>query len=165
MECTWSRGPAFWSRRQTKAAKCRPMRVCRHLRSLLLVGGRHHHRQQVAKCIDGDVRLTALLSLVRVIARSCTAFRRGLQGPSVEDGRWRPGVPVLCHAEQFLQVLDDGFERASLKPSLGLIVDRVPGRELVGLELLPSREVQPTRLRRLLQNSIACRAHVSPSGT
>ena len=51
----------------------------RHLRALLLVGGRHQQRQQVAQGVDGGMDLRSLAPLVPVVAGARAALGGRLQ--------------------------------------------------------------------------------------
>jgi hypothetical protein len=77
------------------------------------------------------MRLRAFLSFMTVISSPTAAFQRGLERAGIaHDSRGLSSTP-LRQAQQFSQVVDDGFKRASLEPALGLVVGGVPGRELV----------------------------------
>ena len=51
--------------------------------------------------------------------------------PVEDDGRGRGG-PVQQHALQLVQIVHDGFEYAGIPPAGPLLVDRRPGRQVVG---------------------------------
>ena len=47
-------------------------------------------------------------------------------------GGRRLGIPALGEAEHGAEVVDDGLEAAGGEPAAGLLVDRRPGREVLG---------------------------------
>ena len=57
------------------------------LRALLLVSRSHFHREQMPQSVHRYVHLAAFAALVAIVAGPASAFRRGLQGASVHDGR------------------------------------------------------------------------------
>src|SRR5262245_60087566 len=76
--------------------------------------------------------LGSLAALVAVISRPGTAFRRALHGPAVHDGRRRLRGPALTQSQDGPEVMDHGLEAAGVDPPKGLLVDRLPRREMVG---------------------------------
>ena len=54
-----------------------------------------------------------------------------LQGAPVQDHGAGPGLAPARDAQQFAQVADDGLEAARLDPAARLLVDGVPGRQVV----------------------------------
>ena len=81
------------------------------------------------------MHLRPLAALVTVVARSCSALRTGLQGATIQDGRSRRlRGTAFDLAHQHAQVVDYRLEDARLEPALGLLIDRVPWRQVVGHE-------------------------------
>lgn len=154
------RETSCWTIRQAKARKCNPATVAvkrsqsrarrrkrlaevkersttqrrsqlGHLRAVLCIGRRDVQREQVAQRIDGGVKLCALLPLGSVAVGSRSALRRALQRATIEDRRGRTLGLALAPAQQHAQVVDHLIEDAAGPPALGLLVDRLSGRELV----------------------------------
>src|SRR5207244_1255803 len=59
-------------------------------------------------------------------------------GSGIENGGGRFFLASLCQTQQGTQVMDDLFKAADGKPALGLLVDSVPRRQIVG-QVAPSR--------------------------
>jgi hypothetical protein len=111
-----------------------------HLGSLLLVSRCHVYGQQVTECVDGHVHLAASLALVAVVATARAALAARLQGTAVQDHRTGLALPARGKANHRAQVHDHGLEAARIEPAAALLVDRLPGREVV-------RQQSPRRTR------------------
>lgn len=60
-----------------------------------------------------------------------TALGRALQGAAVQDDCGGLGGTSLAQSDQFPQVGDDGFEHLGGNPAAGLVVDGMPGRQVM----------------------------------
>ncbi len=60
-----------------------------YLCPLLLIGRRHHKRQQVPQCVYGPVNLAAFLAFRSVLASAGAALHAGLERAPVEECRCR----------------------------------------------------------------------------
>jgi len=69
---------------------------------------------------------------VAIVAGAWTAFGGALERPAIQHGRRRIIVPALHPAQQGAQVTHHIIENASDNPTLGLLVDGGPGREIRG---------------------------------
>ena len=78
------------------------------------------------------MQLRPLLPLVPVVAGSGPALGRARQRLTVEAGGRGLRVASLGQAQDDAQTLEDGGEAAGCGPARGLLVDRFPGRQIVG---------------------------------
>jgi len=77
------------------------------------------------------MHLAAFLALVAIIARARPALTRGLQGSPIEDNGAGLGFPALDLAQHFAAIVDDRFETARRKPTLGLLIDGFLRRQVM----------------------------------
>ena len=103
-----------------------------NLRPLLLIGGRDKSSQQLPQRINGQMHLRALPLLVPIVARPGSAFGCGLHRPGIKDRRRGLRVAPSQLPQQQAQVVHHLFEDPGLEPALGLLVDGVPRRQVVG---------------------------------
>ena len=73
-----------------------------------------------------------LRPLVAVVAGPAAALGGGLDRAAVEDRGGRLGVAAGGEPEDGAEVVDDGLEAAGGEPAAGLLVDRLPGGEVLG---------------------------------
>lgn len=101
------------------------------MRSLLLVGRRDNHTEEVTQRVHGDVGLGAVLLLMAVKARSLSAFGRALNGASVEDHGRRIRSAAFGFSQQTAKIVNALLEQFGSQPTLGLLIDGGPGRQVV----------------------------------
>src|SRR5690606_18760034 len=82
----------------------------------------------MAQGINGHVDLAALLALIAVIAGAWPALARGWQRAPIEDDSTGRSVPALGLTQTCSKVVHDRLEAAGRKPTLGLLIDGLPGR-------------------------------------
>ena len=82
--------------------------------------------------VHRDVDLRALRPLVAVVAGPAAALGGGLHRAAVEDRGRRLGVAAGGEPEDGAEVVDDRLEAAGGEPAAGLLVDHLPGGEVVG---------------------------------
>lgn len=101
-----------------------------------IVGGgrRHMKSEQVAERVDGQMQLGALLALGSVIAGPVTAFGRGAQRPAIEHHSRRFARATGGQAQKRTQIMRKCGEAVRLEPAGRLLVDRRPGRQVVGCQ-------------------------------
>src|SRR5271165_2250760 len=98
---------------------------------IIRVGGRDMQSQKMAKRVDGQVELRSLLAFGAVISGASAALRGRAQGPAVgDDGGWLL-APARCKTQDDAQVLSQSLEASRLQPSLRLLVDDLPWRQVV----------------------------------
>lgn len=103
------------------------------LGTLLFVGRRDVHRQQVAERIDcHHMHLAASPALVAGVACARSALAARLQRATIERDRARLTLPALGHANDRAQIRDHRFEAVRLHSAAALLVDRLPRWEVVG---------------------------------
>ena len=88
--------------------------------------------QQMPQRIDRRMNLRALAPLGPVVAGARSRFRRRLQRAAIENHRRRLRLASGKLAQQHAQILHHGFETARPNPTLRLLVDHVPRRQIVG---------------------------------
>src|SRR5271166_2626301 len=98
---------------------------------IIRVGGRDMQSQKMAKRVDGQVELRSLLAFGAVISGASAALRRRAQGPAVDDCGARLRATTGGEAQDDAQVLSQGFEAARPQPSLRLLIDNLPWRQIV----------------------------------
>ena len=103
-----------------------------NLLPVLGIGRGDMDRQQVPQGIDGQVDFGALFPFGTIPPRASTAFRGALQGAAVQNHRTRLGGSSLADADQHPQIGNDRFEDAGRQPTTRLLVDRLPGWQIVG---------------------------------
>jgi hypothetical protein len=93
------------------------------------------HGQQTTQRVDGHVQLAAALALVAVVAAARAALAARLQGTTVQD--YRIGLALLAGSktDHRAQIHDYVFEAACIEPASALLVDRLPGWEVVGQQV------------------------------
>lgn len=87
--------------------------------------------QQMPQRVDRHVQLGAAVTLGTVISSPGSAFRGGAQSAAVEDGGTRLGGAAGCQAQHGPQVIHKRFEAARRHPTLCLLVDGRPGRQVI----------------------------------
>lgn len=75
--------------------------------------------------------LAAPLALITVVNGTRTAIARGLQSASVQDNRIGLTLTVLRYAQHRTQIVDHRLEATGVQPTLRLLVDQFPRREVV----------------------------------
>src|SRR5690554_1438653 len=85
----------------------------------------------MAQGINGHVDLAALLALIAVIAGAWPALARGWQRAPIEDDSTGLSVPALSLTQACSKVVHDRLEAAGRKPTLGLLIDGLPGRQVM----------------------------------
>jgi len=88
--------------------------------------------------IDRHVHLRPLASLVSVVTGPPTALGSGLKGAAVEDSGRQLRVPADGKTKQGAEIVDDGLETAGRQSAVALLVDHLPGREVLG-QVAPRR--------------------------
>jgi len=102
------------------------------LGALLLVGWGHRQGQQVAHRVHRHVDLRAHLALVAVVARTRSALTGTLQRAPVDHRRTGLAFAALADANDAAHVAHHGLETPGLVPAPPLLVDRRPGRKVIG---------------------------------
>ncbi len=87
--------------------------------------------QQVPEHVHGHVDLGASPTLGPIISGPVPALGRALQRAAVADHGRGSGLSACFETQQDAQVMHDGFEATGLDPALHLIVDGMPGRQVV----------------------------------
>ena len=82
--------------------------------------------------INRKVRFAAFASPGAIIIGAFTTFRTGLQCSAVKSGGAGLFFPACCQPQQGAQVVDHRFKHTCLQPALGLLVDPIPGWQIVG---------------------------------
>jgi hypothetical protein len=100
--------------------------------AILFIGGRHAQGQQMSERIDRQVDFIAFPAFGAVIACPSATFRSRLQSPAIKDGGGRLVLPTRGDPQDGAQIVDQRFEDASFHPAPGLLIDDVPGRQVVG---------------------------------
>ena len=96
------------------------------------VGGCDMQSQKMAERIDGQMQLRPLLAFGSVISRASAALGGRAQGAAVDDGGGRLLGPARGEAQDDAQILGQRLEAARAQPSPRLLVDNLPGRQIVG---------------------------------
>src|SRR6266850_652429 len=86
----------------------------------------------MTQSIDRGMNLGTLFALMAVVTRAGSALRGGLKGSSIKDHRRRFRVPATKQPQHLAQIVGHGFKAACLDPALGLLLDAIPGRQIVG---------------------------------
>src|SRR5215208_1760403 len=109
------------------------------LLAVVLVGRAHAQSEQVSQSVHRRMHLRALLVLVSVVAAPRAALGGRPQRARVHYGRLRLRSPLLRKPqEEYAQIVDHLLEDSRLEPSLRLLVDGFPRRQVV-------RHVSPRR--------------------
>src|SRR5215216_5631678 len=103
-----------------------------HFFAVVLVGRAHAQSEQVSQSVHRRVHLGALLVLVSVVAAPRAALRSRPQRARVHYGRLRLRRPLLRKPQKYAQIVDHLLEHSRLEPSLRLLVDGFPRRQVVG---------------------------------
>lgn len=100
-----------------------------------------------------------------IVARSVAAFGPRLEGARINDNRRGVGGALLAQAQQGVEIVDQRLEDVSGDPALGLLVDRGPGREVVGhvAPLGPVFTIQRTALNTSRRSYFRCGASARQS--
>lgn len=109
-----------------------PSRQVRDHRTILDVGGRDVEREQMPQRVHGEMHLAAPLALVAIIPRAYAAIDPGEQRARAEDRRRARRRADGGEAQEDAQIVGDGLEDARSGPALGLRVDCLPRREIMG---------------------------------
>ena len=102
------------------------------LRAGRFVGRGHVQGQEVARRVHGDGRFAAVGFLVAVRARAGSALGRARHGAPIEDGGAGLRVAPQGQTHEHAQVVAQGFKDARLDPASVLLIDHLPGRQIVG---------------------------------
>ena len=103
-----------------------------HLRALLFVCRRDMHRQQVAQGVHSHMDLAATLAFVAVVACAWTALAARLQCAPIHHHGTGLALASLRHPNDGAQVRHHRLETARIQPAPTLLVDRFPGRQIIG---------------------------------
>lgn len=98
-----------------------------NLLAIASIGWSGHKRQQVAECVDRDMRLHSLASFGSLIARPRIRFLRRLQGATVDHHCRRLSLPPSTLAHQQAHILHQNLKTAPSEPALYLLIQLVPG--------------------------------------
>src|SRR5215217_7517656 len=102
------------------------------LLSVVLVGRSDAHSEQVSQSVHRRMHLRALLVFVSVVATPRAALGGRPQRARVHYGRRRLRSPLLRKPQKYAQIVDHLLEHSRLEPSLRLLVDGFPRRQVVG---------------------------------
>src|SRR5215216_2050168 len=102
------------------------------LLSVVLVGRSDAHSEQVSQSVHRRMHLRALLVLMSVVAAPRAALGGRPQSERVHYGRRRLRSPLLRKPQKYAQIVDHLLEHSRLEPSLRLLVDGFPQRQVVG---------------------------------
>ena len=102
-----------------------------HLSPIVSIGWCHQQNQQMSQRINRNMHLASFAPFGSIIAAIASTFRRRLQGPAVEKGSTGLSFATLDAAQQQAQVVDYDLETAYRQPVLGLLIDNIPGRQVV----------------------------------
>ncbi len=91
--------------------------------------------EQMAEHINGEVDLAAVAPFRSIPAHPMTALRRALHSPVFENHDAELNRAALPDRDPFAQVDDDGGDDIGKQPAAGLLIDRRPGRQVVGHEV------------------------------
>lgn len=100
--------------------------------SILFIGRRDMQSQQMPQGVYGDMRFAAPFALVAIIAGPFATLRAGLQRATIEYRRRGLLFAPFSQSQQDSQVMDPRVEHARLDPALGLLVNYLPRRQVVG---------------------------------
>ena len=89
-----------------------------HLASILRAGRRDVARQQMTRCIDGHVRLRALVAFSTVVAGPLAALGRVPQRPAIDDRSGRPDLAPRRQTQHRAQIVDKRLEASRRQPAL-----------------------------------------------
>ena len=103
-----------------------------HLGAFLFIRRGDFQGQQMPERVHGDMHFGAFAPLVAIVTASASALRRGLQRAPVENDRCGLIGAARAPAQQDAQVMREGFKAASLDPTLGLLINRGPRRQVIG---------------------------------
>jgi hypothetical protein len=106
-------------------------RSLRSVRPVLLIGPRHMQCQSVAQGINGEMNCCSVSSHGAVPTGMGAPFGRTRERSAIEKGRRGLWFASGWEAQQFAPVLEVTLEQARLDPGLGLVLDHVPGRQVV----------------------------------
>src|SRR5215217_2058761 len=108
------------------------------LLSVVLVGRSDAQSDQVSQSVNRIMHFRALLVLVSIVAAPRAALGGRPQRARVHYGRPRLRSPLLRKPQKYAQIVDHLLEHSCLEPSLRLLVDGFPRRQVV-------RHVSPRR--------------------
>src|SRR5919206_3804178 len=112
-----------------------------YLGSLLFVGRSRVHSQQMSQSIHCHMHLRALPLLVPVVSGSLSTLWCRLQRSRVQDYGSRFSLSALGKPQHLSKIVDYSLEAAGLYPTLSLLIDGVPGRQVVSHH--PPRRSRP----------------------
>jgi hypothetical protein len=124
------------------------------------IGGRHAQGEQMPECIDRQMDLTAFPTFSAVIASAPSALGRRLQGPTIKDCGSRPFFTHFGDPQDGAQVTDERLEDAGFDPALRLLIDDIPGRQVMGIKrhCAPVRTIQRKPLKTSRNGKSRCGA-------
>jgi len=102
------------------------------LAAILRTGCGNVQRQQVIQRIDHDVQLGALFALGSELAAPLTAFGCWARGVAVDDGSARLRLAPRRQAQNHAQIINQRLEAPGRQPTLRLLLDRRPRRQIMG---------------------------------
>ncbi len=103
-----------------------------HLISLLFIGWGDVQSQQMAQGINGHMHFAAFFTLMTIVAGPLTTFRTRFQGPTIENRRRGLSFAACGQSQQYTQIMDHSFKYSRRQPPLRLLIDGIPGRQIVG---------------------------------
>src|SRR6266487_479369 len=117
-----------------------------HLGSILLIGWGDMQSQQIAQRVHRRVDLTAFASLGSIVTCSVSTLWSRLQGSAIKNGsRWLL-VASSSQPQHRPQIVDDSFKATGFEPTLRLLVDNRPGRQVMRHHApLRSRSYNPAK--------------------
>ena len=102
-----------------------------NLRAVLLVCRRDVQSQQISKSINRHMRLAAFASFGSIIGGAPSRLRRRLQSARIENSGCGLGFASGSKAQKLAQIMNHRSKDPGLEPSLSLLIDSFPGREIV----------------------------------
>lgn len=119
------------------------------LRPILLIGCGDAQRRQMPQRVNRQMPLAAATALRAIVAGAGAALGRGLQRPAVADGCRRLLRSALREAQDRAQIVGEALTGTGFEPSLGLLVDDVPGGKSRGImrQEAPARTSQRKPLK------------------
>jgi hypothetical protein len=108
-----------------------PLRQLAHLGAILLIGRRDQQGQQMPQRIDRHMHFAAFAPLGTIIARMAATLGRRLQHAAIENGGSGLAFAPFDSAQQQAQVLHHRLEGAGRQPALRLLINDVPGRQIM----------------------------------
>jgi hypothetical protein len=102
-----------------------------NLCSVLVRRWGHMQCQRMPQRVRRHVHCVAPFAVGAIVARPSATFGSGLQGPIVEDRPRRLAGRAFGQAQHSSQVMHHPFEHARFQPPLGVLIDHLPGRQII----------------------------------